>query len=90
MMNAADMSGLVADPDLFFSTAAGPNAIDIYGPTQSALDLYANGAPVSAAESATANAMTGGGGYCWWMRPDVHAVVLLLVGAVMVHLHKEA
>ena len=90
MYNGADFSGLAADPELFFSTAAGPNEADIYGPPQNALDLYANGEPVTASESAVANAMTGGGGYCWWKRPDIHAVILLIVGAVMIHLHKEA
>lgn len=90
MNNTIDMSGLAADPYQFFSTAAGPNEADIYGPPQNALDLYANGAPVSAAESATANAMTGGGGCPWWRRPDLHSVVLILAGALMIHLHREA
>lgn len=90
MYDSAMMSGLAADPDHFFSTAAGPNASDIYGPPQSALDLYANGAPVAAAESATANAMTGGGTCPVWKRPDVHAAILLIAGAVMIHLHREA
>lgn len=77
------------NPYLFFSTAAGPDASDIFGPPQSALDLYADGSPVASSESAIANSI-GSGGCPLWMRPDLHALGLLVLGAVMVHLHMEA
>lgn len=77
------------DPYTFFSTAAGPDASDVYGPPQSALDLYADGSPVAGSESAIANNIgSGGGGFL--MRADVHSLILLIAGAVMVHLHMEA
>ncbi len=82
-----DMS---ADPMLFFSTAAGPDAQDLYGPSQSVLDVYANGAPMSAAQTAIANSVGGSGGAPWYARGDVHALAFMVVGAVMVHLHMES
>lgn len=78
-----------ADPVYFFSTAAGPDAQDLYGPPQSALDLYANGTPMASAQSAIANSV-GSGGAPFWARADVHAFVLMLLGAAMVHWHMEA
>lgn len=77
------------DPYLFFSTAAGPDASDVYGPPQSALDIYADGSPVAASESAIANSI-GSGGASFFSRPDVHALAMLILGAVMIHLHQEA
>jgi hypothetical protein len=77
------------DPYLFFSTAAGPDASDVFGPPQGALDLYADGSPVAGSESRIANAI-GGGGAPFFARPDVHALALLIIGSVMVHLHMEA
>jgi len=77
------------DPYTFFSTAAGPDASDIYGPPQSVLDVYADGSPVAGSESAIANSI-GSGGAPFLRRPDVHALGLLILGAVMVHLHMEA
>lgn len=84
-----EMNDGTVNPYLFFSTAAGPDASDIYGPPQSALDLYADGSPVAASESAIANNLGSGGGP-FWMRGDVHALALLVLGAVMVHIHMEA
>ena len=78
------------NPALFFSTAAGPDASDIYGPPQGALDLYADGTPMAASASAIANSVEGSGGAPFFMRADVHALGLLVLGAVMVHLHMEA
>lgn len=83
-----EMNGDGIDPYTFFSTAAGPDASDVYGPPQSALDLYADGSPVAASESAIANSI-GSGGASFFMRSDVHALALLVLGAVMVHLHME-
>lgn len=77
------------DPGLFFSTAAGPDMQDLYGPPQGTLDVYADGSPMSAAESAVANSV-GSGGAPLWARPGVHALLLLTVGAIMVHRHMEA
>ena len=77
------------DPYLFFSTAAGPDAADVFGPPQNALDIYADGSPVAASESRIANAI-GSGGAPFLARPDVHALAMLILGAVMVHLHMEA
>ena len=77
------------DPYMFFSTAAGPDALDLYGPPQGALDLYANGTPVAASESAIANAI-GDTGVPFLRRPDVHSWLLLILGAIMIHLHMEA
>lgn len=84
-----EMNSSGIDPYTFFSTAAGPDASDVYGPPQSALDLYADGSPVAGSESAIANAIGSGGAHIW-QRPDVHALILLVAGAVMVHLHMEA
>lgn len=78
------------DPGLFFSTAAGPDAMDLYGPPQGSLDLYADGTPIAASESAIANSVGGGGPRGFLSRPDVHGLALLVLGAVMVHLHMEA
>lgn len=77
------------DPYLFFSTAAGPDASDVYGPPQGTLDLYADGTPVASSESAIANSI-GSGGAPFLMRGDVHALALMILGAVMIHLHMEA
>jgi hypothetical protein len=79
-----------ADPMLFFSTAAGPDAADLYGPPQSALDLYADGTPMAAAQTAIANSVGGSGGAPWYARADVHALALCIIGAVMVHYHLES
>jgi hypothetical protein len=89
-MNELDF--ISADPTLFFSTAAGPDAIDLYGPPQGTLDLYADGSPVAAAETAIANgvASQGSGAARFWQRPDVHALLLLVAGAAMVHVHMES
>lgn len=84
-----EMNGNGVDPYLFFSTAAGPDASDVFGPPQGVLDLYADGSPVAASESAIANSV-GSGGAPFFMRQDVHALALLVLGAVMVHLHMEA
>lgn len=84
-----EMNSGGVDPYTFFSTAAGPDASDIYGPPQSALDLYADGSPVAASETAIANSI-GSGGAPFFARADVHALILLVLGAVMVHLHMEA
>jgi hypothetical protein len=78
-----------ADPMLFFSTAAGPDAMDLYGPPQSALDLYADGTPMDAAQTAIANTV-GSGGAPWYARADVHALLLMCIGAAMIHFHMEA
>lgn len=78
------------NPMYFFSTAAGPDASDLYGPPQSALDLYANGTPIASAQTAIANGIGNGGRTAFWMRPDVHGLILLVTGAAMVHLHMEA
>lgn len=77
------------DPALFFSTAAGPDAQDLFGPPQGSLDLYGDGTPLSAAEGAVANSV-GSGGVPFWARPGVHALGLLVIGAIMVHRHMEA
>lgn len=85
-----DRSGLGVNPNLFFSTAAGPNAVDIFGPPPDVLDIWANGIPVSGAQQDTANAGTGGG-YCPpWRRRDVHAVMLLFLGGLMIWLHNRS
>lgn len=78
-----------ADPMYFFSTAAGPDAQDLYGPPQGALDLYSDGTPMAAAQSAIANGV-GSGGAPLWARADVHALLLMVVGAAMVHFHMES
>lgn len=83
-----DMSGGIS-PYTFFSTAAGPDTLDLYGPPQSALDLYADGSPVARSESAIANAV-GSGGVPFLRRADVHAWVLMVAGAIMIHLHMES
>ena len=77
------------DPYMFFSTAAGPDAADVFGPPQNVLDLYADGSPVAASESRIANSI-GSGGAPFLARPDVHALGMLILGAVMVHLHMDA
>lgn len=78
------------DPMLFFSTAAGPDAMDLYGPPQGTLDLYSDGTPVAAAQTAIANAVGTGTTAPFWRRADVHALLLLVAGAAMVHAHMEA
>lgn len=83
------MYDMNADPMMYFSTAAGPDAMDLYGPPQSTLDIYANGTPMAAAQTAVANSV-GGGSAPFWKRPDVHGLILLVAGAAMVHLHMEA
>lgn len=83
-----EMNGNGVDPYLFFSTAAGPTMADMYGPPSSVLDNYADGTPVARSETAISNAIGGGGGR-WFQRADVHALGMLLIGAVMVHLHME-
>lgn len=77
------------NPYQFFSTAAGPDMLDLYGPPQNTLDMYANGSPVASSEAAIANAI-GSGGAPFWARADVHALALMVLGAVMIHLHMEA
>lgn len=84
-----EMNGNGVDPYTFFSTAAGPDMSDVYGPPQSALDLYADGSPVAGSETAIANSI-GSGGAPFWARGDVHALALMILGAVMVHLHMES
>ena len=80
-----------ADPYLFFSTAAGPDASDLYGPPQGALDLYADGSPIAASQSAIANSIGAGDGSApWYARADMHALLLMFAGAAMVYLHMEA
>lgn len=79
-----------ANPELFFSTAAGPDAQDLYGPPLGVLDLYGDGTPVAAAQTAIANSVGGSGGAPLWARADVHALLMLVVGAAMVHAHMEA
>lgn len=86
------MNGLGADPGLYFSTAAGPNAMDIYGPPASSLDMYANGVPVSQAQSQIANGVGGGGltsRLPFLARRDVHGLLFLVLGGVMLHLHAK-
>jgi hypothetical protein len=83
------MNGLDPNPYAFFSTAAGPDAQDLFGPPQNVLDTYADGSPVAASESAIANSI-GSGGAPFWARADVHALILMVAGAVMIHLHMEA
>lgn len=85
-MNSDFMS---ANPMYFFSTAAGPDASDLYGPPQGALDLYSDGTPMAASQTAIANSV-GSGGAPFWARADFHALLLMTVGAVMVHLHMES
>lgn len=84
-----DRSGLSVNPNLFFSTAAGPNASDIYGPPPDVLDIWANGMPVSAAQENVSN--MGGGliGCPWYMRRDMHSLLFIGVGAFMIWLHNK-
>lgn len=87
-----DQSSLAADPAMFFSTAAGPNAIDIYGPPAGVLDMYSNGVPVSQAQSQMAQGL-GDGGVAktpLLARRDVHAAFFLLLGLWMLHAHARA
>lgn len=86
------MNGLGVDPSLFFSTAAGPNAMDIYGPPSSSLDMYANGVPVTTSQSQIANGVGGGGSsrLPFLGRRDVHGLLFLILGGVMLHLHSKA
>ena len=77
------------DAMMFFSTAAGPDAQDLYGPPQGVLDLYADGTPMAAAQTAIANSV-GSGGAPFWARADVHALGLMVIGAAMIHFHMES
>lgn len=90
-MSFLDRSGLSANPNLFFSTAAGPNAADIYGPPAEVLDIWSNGIPVSASQEASANnTMGAGSGTCpIWQRRDVHALALIFLGSFAIWLHNN-
>lgn len=84
-----DRSGLSADPNMFFSTAAGPNAVDIFGPPSDVLDIWANGMPVSSAQQEAANIGTGGETCPIWRRRDVHSLLLMGLGAFMIWAHNK-
>jgi hypothetical protein len=85
-----DRSGLQVNPNLFFSTAAGPNAVDIYGPPPDVLDIWSNGVPVASSQEATANMGGGIADFCPpWRRRDVHGLMFLLIGGFMIWLHNR-
>lgn len=79
---------MVGVPDLFFSTAAGPDVSDIIGPPQGVLDVYADGSPISQAES-TISQSGGGGAFNWWQRGDVHALIIGAIGVALIHAYTQ-
>jgi len=82
------------DPYNFFSTAAGPDSADLYGPPGNVLDVYGDGTPIAMSESVIANSPgngMGSGGISGILnRPDVRAFAVLALGLVMLHLHMNA
>jgi len=72
-----------ADAARYFSTAAGPDVSEIYGPPGNVLDVYADGSPIAGAEQQIAQG--GGARGPFWMRQDVHALAALVVGIFLIH-----
>lgn len=77
----------ISDADMYFATAAGPDVSDILGPPDNVLDIYADGSPISMSEQTIAAG--GPGNLPFFARGDVHALLLLVAGCVMIHLYAE-
>lgn len=77
---------LSAMPLAYFTTAAGPDSQDLYGPPGGLLDVYGDGTPLAQAESVVSHAGTGtgGGGVPWWQRADVVGFAMLVGGSFLV------
>ncbi len=76
-----------ADAARYFSTAAGPDVSEIFGPPGNVLDVYADGSPIAGAEQqiARGSGVTGP----FWRRHDVHALAALVVGIFLIHQYTE-
>ena len=72
------------NPNLYFSTAAGPDVSDLVGPPLGVLDVYGDGTPLARAQ-APSMAHGSGGSTPFYRRADVQSFAVLLLGAWMIH-----
>ncbi len=82
--------GLQGNPNLWFSTAAGPDVSDLVGPPLGVLDVYGDGTPMATSAHAQAVGNGGGGATAFYMRADVQSFAVLLVGLWMIHRYARA
>lgn len=83
-----------SNPYAFFSTAAGPDTSDLYGPPMNVLDTYLDGTPVAQSEQYLQNAAPSGSGTFglrgFFARADVKAALVFAAGVTMLHLHMNS
>ena len=79
------------NPYAFFGTAAGPDISDLAGPPGDILDTYVDGTPMEYASSALSNRSGGGPVHTSFLhRGDLHALILTVIGAWMIHRYTRA
>lgn len=82
---------LSAMPFTYFSTAAGPDSSDLFGPPGSILDTYGDGTPLAVDEAAISGAGVGGAAPTpFFLRADVVGLVAAVVGGFLVYKYLEA
>jgi len=82
--------GMQPDPYGYAATASGPAVDELIGPPGDVLDIFPDGTPMDSASAAIAagpsraTAASRGGIMGFFMRGDVHALALMILGGWMV------